>query len=164
MKIKEVVVRFYEQRQGYREHLGVFDNQKKYFEKCIDKYFEAKGITQKEFVYDEGLLPKKILVQQRKRKQITFFPDKLEKALPKDVAKKVVCKTYTINNMDAFISLLKEYDVPYKKVKPLITVDKAVDTNALDNAYDLGLFEKEDIEGCYSLFVGNPYYVMTEKA
>lgn len=164
MKIKDVVSKFYLQRQGYREHLGVFDNQKKYFESCISKYFEQKGITKKEFVYEDGLLPRTIIVQQRKRKQITFFPDKLEKALPKEITKKVIVKKYSINNMDAFVDLLKEYGVPYKSVKNLISIEKAVDTNALDNAYDLGLFEKEDISGCYSFYEGNPYYVVKEKA
>lgn len=94
--------------------------------------------------------------------KVKFDTVKLKKKLDKETFNDVSETVYKINDMQGLVSYLKECDVDPNIFKSFIDVETKINQKKLDNLYDLGEVTEEDIEGCYELQTGNPYFKISE--
>lgn len=106
----------------------------------------------------------KLRVTRVRTKKITWLLDKLKQKLNKDTYKDLVDKTYTISDMQGLIKYLKSCGVDPKKFKKYIEVEEQLNEIKLNTYYDYetGALDKKDIEGCYTVKMGEPYIKITE--
>ena len=93
---------------------------------------------------------------------MTWLLDKLKQKVGKDIYSEVVNKTYTVNDMQGLIRYLKTCGVDPKKFKRFIDVTEELDETKLDTYYETGALKTKDIEGCYTVKMGEPYIRITE--
>lgn len=104
----------------------------------------------------------KLRVTRVRTKKITWLLDKLKQKLNKDTYKDLVDKTYTISDMQGLIKYLKSCWVDPKKFKKYIEVEEQLNEIKLNTYYETGALDKKDIEGCYTVKMGEPYIKITE--
>lgn len=104
----------------------------------------------------------KLRVTRVRTKKITWLLDKLKQKLNKDTYKDLVDKTYTISDVQGLIKYLKSCGVDPKKFKKYIEVEEQLNEIKLNTYYETGALDKKDIEGCYTVKMGEPYIKITE--
>ena len=104
----------------------------------------------------------KLNVTRVRTKKVTWLLDKLKQKVGKDIYSDVVNKTYTVNDMQGLIRYLKTCGVDPKKFKRFIDVTEELDETKLDTYYETGALKTKDIEGCYTVKMGEPYIRITE--
>lgn len=104
----------------------------------------------------------KLRITRVRTKKITWLLDKLKQKLNKDTYKDLVDKTYTISDMQGLIKYLKSCGVDAKKFKKYIEVEEQLNETNLNTYYETGALDKKDIEGCYTVKMGEPYIKITE--
>lgn len=141
-----------------------FEEVKENFYKIMDEYFNSQGLEDNaSVVFNNSIIGSGASkVTRIQRVNVEFKVDKLEKVLPKEVAKKVIVKRYEITNMEGLISYLKKCNVDPQVFKSFLNVDKQVDTKEMDKMEELGKITIEQIKGCYSVKKSNPYYNVSE--
>ena len=141
-----------------------FEDVKEQFYKDMDEYFESQELDNNgSIIFEYPMLGESALkVTKVQRATVDFKVDKLEKVLPKDVAKKAITKKYEVVDMKGLISYLKECNVDPNKFKNFLNVTKHVDTKEMDKLEELGKISIEQIKGCYSVKKSNPYYTVSE--
>lgn len=110
---------------------------------------------------DSGVL-RNLSIKRQRRAVITWDIEKVKKRVSKSVFKKIAKQTYTINDIEGLIEYLKTCRVDPKRFKQYIDKTEEIDTKALDDAYELGMLERNDIKGCYKIEYGEPYIRMRE--
>lgn len=99
-------------------------------------------------------------VQSRK---VTFDPDKVEKAVGKKLAKRVITKSYVIDDMEALIEICKTHGVTPKEIKALVHSEKSVDKKEVDRLIEVGDISLDTLKGAFTVKESEPYYRVTEK-
>ena len=92
-----------------------------------------------------------------------FRSEKMEKALPKKVMKRITIKTVVVEDYLGLSNYLKTLGADPKVVKSFLSVSKDIDEKEFNQQYDLGEFKLEDVKGCYEISLGNPYYTASVK-
>lgn len=140
-----------------------FEEVKKRFYKDMDEYFESKKSDDNSVIFEYPTLGESALkVTRIQRANVDFEVDKLEKVLPKDVAKKIIIKRYEVVDMQGLILYLKKCNVDPQVFKGFLSVTKSVDTKEMDKLEELGKISIEQIKGCYSVKESTPYYTVSE--
>lgn len=140
-----------------------FEEAKEQFYNDMDEYFESKNIEDNSVTFEyQTLGESSIKVTKVQRTNVEFKVDKLEKILPKEIAKKVIVKRYEVGDMQGLILYLRKCNVDPQVFKSFLNVTKSVDTKAMDKLEELGKISIEQIEGCYSIKKSNPYYTVSE--
>lgn len=85
------------------------------------------------------------------KNRVSYDADKVEKAIGKELASEIIEKEYTVNDMVGLTSYLKECGVDPKVFKEFIDVTKKVNTSNLEQAYQLGKIDMQDLRGCYDV-------------
>lgn len=78
---------------------------------------------------------------------------KLKKKLDPELFNEIVDKTYTINDINALIGLLKKAGIKPKEFKKLITVTEKVNNGKIQQAYSVGEISLQDISDAYEVKV-----------
>lgn len=104
----------------------------------------------------------KLRVTKVRTKKVVWLLDKLKQRLTKETYKDIVDKTYTINNIQGLIKYLKSCGVDPKKFKKYIEVEERLNETKLDSYYEIGALDKKDLEGCYTVKMGEPYIKLIE--
>ena len=119
-----------------------------------------------EIVLDEGetyyTSHVRLNVTRIRTKKVTWLLDKLKQKLGKETYNDVVDKTYIINDMQGLVRYLKSCGVDAKKFKKFIDVDETLNETKLNTYYETGALKTKDIEGCYTVKMGEPYIRLTE--
>jgi hypothetical protein len=162
--IKDAVRDFLIEQTVLKNMKENFEDVKKQFYKDMDSYFESQKMADNSSVVFEfpTLGGSALKVTRVQRTTVEFKVDKLEKVLPKDVAKKAIVKKYEVTNMQGLISYLKECNVDPKKFKSFLSVTKYVDTKEMDKLEELGKISIKQIKGCYAIKKSSPYYTVSE--
>ena len=87
---------------------------------------------------------------------------KLKEKLSKDLFKQVTDKTYYIDDMEGLVRYLKKCGVNPKKFKMYVSSEVLVNEQKLDEAFQNDEIDMKQLEGCYSLKLGEPYMRMTK--
>lgn len=167
--IKDSVRKLYDAQQEKRQFDKYYEEVRKKEQLAISNFMFTslpKGQNSFEIELDEGegyyTNHVKLNVTRVRTKKVTWLLDKLKQKVGKDIYSEVVNKTYTVNDMQGLIRYLKTCGVDPKKFKRFIDVTEELDETKLDTYYETGALKTKDIEGCYTVKMGEPYIRITE--
>lgn len=167
------LVQYFREKRKLKQYNENVEEQRKTVLEKIDKLMKQKDADAVYVEYSDEIpdpLNPKLNIMGRKsmrvtrvsRKKISWFIDKLEQTLGKQLCGKFIAKEYQITNWQEFASVLKKYDVPASEVLPFVNVIKTVDEKKLDYLSELGEINADDLEGCYSVEETSSYLQVDE--
>lgn len=167
--VKDSVRKLYDAQQEKKQFDKYYDEVRKKEQLSISNFMFTnlpKDQNSFEIELDEGAEyytnHVKLNVTRVRTKKVTWILDKLKQKVGKDIYSDVVNKTYTVNDMQGLIRYLKTCGVDPKKFKKFIDVTEELDETKLDTYYETGALKTKDIEGCYTVKMGEPYIRITE--
>lgn len=167
--IKDSVRKLYDAQQEKKQFDKYYEEVRKKEQLVISNFMFTslpKGQSSFEIELDEGAgyytNHVKLNVTRVRTKKVTWLLDKLKQKVGKDIYNEVVNKTYTVNDMQGLVRYLKTCGVDPKKFKRFIDVTEELDETKLDTYYETGALKTKDIEGCYTVKMGEPYIRITE--
>ena len=160
---RQSVRKFFEKQVRFKQMQSQFNELKAQFNSDMEDYFECEGIDKSLTFSYADLVESNLVVNRIQKSSVEFDPDKLAKALGKQLAKQVIIKKYEIIDMDALIAYLKEHDVDPKIFKSFLNVSQIVDTQELDRLEELGKITTEQVKGCYTIKHQKPYFTVGVK-
>ena len=163
-KHQQLAWKFFRKQQKLKDLQKKFDDAKVNFELEMEEYFRKNNIKRFRFSCDDNVLENDSLeVKMIERTSIVWDAEKLEKRLPKSIARKVIKKQYRVNDMQGLITYLKSCNVDPVVFKRYIQVDKTVDQKMVDQLGNLGQISVRNISGCYIVKCQKPYFTLSVK-
>ena len=156
---KQSIKNFFQKKKRFEQIQTRFSEIKADFYNDMEDYFECNDIDDK-LIFDDSLNIGKLVVTRVQSTKVEFNPDKLEKALGKELSRGVIQKHYEIVDMNGLITYLRECGVNPKVFKSFISVRKTVNVKELDRLEELGKITAEQIKGCYTIKSQNPYFTV----
>lgn len=156
---KQAILTFAQKQKKYKQVQTRFGEIKANFYNDMEDYFECNNVDGK-LTFDDSLNAGKLVVTRVQSTKVEFNPDKLEKALGKELSRGVIQKHYEIVDMNGLITYLRECGVNPKVFKSFISVRKTVNVKELDRLEELGKVTAEQIKGCYTIKSQNPYFTV----
>lgn len=168
-QIKDSVRKLYGAQQEKKKFDKYYEEVRKKEQVAISNFMYSnlpKGQNSFQIELDEGVnyyeSHVKLNVTKVRTKKITWMLDKLKKKVGKETYNSIVDKTYVVNDMNGLIKYLKTCGVDPKKFKKFIEVEEVLNEQKLENCYETGTIKASDVEGCYTLNMGEPYIRLTE--
>lgn len=169
VSIKESIKRLYDLQQEKKKFDEYYNEVKKKEQLNVSNYmFSNLGKNENSFemTLDSGFgyydSPVDLKVTKVRTKKVLWYIDKLKKKMFPETYKKVVIKKYTINDMKGLTSYLKTCGVDPKKFKKFIDVQEELNESELERMYETGKIDVSEIEGCFTVNMGEPYIRITE--
>ena len=169
MQIKDSVRKLYDVQKEKKKFDKYYEEVRKKEQVAISNFMFTnlpKGQNSFQIELDEGVNyytdHVKVNVTKVRTKKVTWLLDKLKKKVSKELYNSVVDKTYIVNDMSGLIKYLKDCGVDPKKFKKFIDVEEKINETKLENCYEIGTIKASDVEGCYTLSMGEPYIRLTE--
>ena len=156
---RQSILRFFQKQKKFKQIQTQFSEIKADFYDSMEDYFKCNDVDGK-LTIDCGLDIGNLVVTRVQSSKIEFNPNKLEKALGKELAQSVIQKHYEIADMGGLVTYLKESGISPEIFKSFITVRKTVNTKELDRLEQLGMITAEQIKGCYTVKSQNPYFTV----
>lgn len=160
---RQLVRKFFEEQVRFKQVQSQFNELKAQFNSAMEDYFEREGIDKSITFSFDDLVESNLVVNRIQKSSVEFDPDKLAKALGKQLAKQVIIKRYEIIDMDALIAYLKECGVDPKIFKSFLNISQIVDIQELDRLEEIGKITAEQIKGCYTIKRQKPYFTVSVK-
>ena len=158
---KQAIAMFFQKSKKFKQVQTRFSEIKTGFYDDMEDYFRCNNIDGKLTIdCDEFGIGETLIVTRIQSSRVEFNPDKLEKALGKELARDVVQKHYEIIDMNGLVTYLRECGISPKVFKSFISVRKTVNTKELDRLEELGKITAEQIKGCYTIKSQNPYFTV----
>lgn len=127
----------------------------------IKKYTERYDKLRKEILgeFDKGGSSSKgdtiraanITAKRIVKHSIIYHADKLKKKLEPEIFKAVTTRTYTVNDIEGLIELLKEHGIKPKEFKSYLDITTQVNKQELEKLFDIGAITKAEIDGTYDV-------------
>lgn len=169
-QIKESVQKLYKAQQDKKKFDKYYDDVRKKEQLCISNWMFSNlknGENSFTVKLDNGMdfysSPVTVTVTKVRRKKITWDLEALRKKLSKEKFTTVVNKEYTVVDMPGLVKYLKTCGVDAKKFKKFINVSETLDETKLDTMYETGKLKQEEIRGCYTVGMSEPYLRITEE-
>lgn len=158
---KQSILNFFQKKKRFEQIQTRFCEIKADFYNDMEDYFQYNNVNGK-LTIDSGEFDgaESFVVTRIQSSKVEFNPDKLEKALGKELSRNVIQKHYEIIDMNGLVTYLKECGVDPKIFKSLISVRKTVNTKELDRLEELGKITAEQIKGCYTVKSQSPYFTV----
>lgn len=158
---KQSIKNFFQKQKKFKQIQTRFGEIKADFYDDMEDYFKNNNIDGKLTIEGDNLDGVESFVVTRiQSSKVEFNPDKLEKALGKELSQNVIQRHYEINDMTGLVTYLKECGISPKVFKSFISVRKTVNIKELDKLEELGLITAEQIKGCYTIKSQNPYFTV----
>lgn len=158
---KQSIMNFFQKQKKFKQIQNRFCEIKADFYNDMEDYFKCNGIDGKLTVKCDKLDGVESFVITRiQSSRVEFNPDKLEKALGKELSRDVIQKHYEIIDMNGLVTYLKECGIDPKVFKSFVSVRKTVNTKELDRLEELGKITAEQIKGCYIVKSQSPYFTV----
>lgn len=155
---------YYRKEQKFKKVKKQYEELKEQFETEMLELTDALGKKRVLFESDNLVDGNETLsVRKVEKTSIEWDADKLERKLPKSVAKKVIKKKYTISNMRGLIEYLKSCGVDPKVFKTFLAIERTVDVKAVDQLGNIGEISVQQISGCYIVKCHKPYFTLSVK-
>ncbi len=87
----------------------------------------------------------------RKRRQVAFDVDKVKEIVTKEQKERLIQKTVSIVDYNAFVQIMKKYKVPFSEVKEYLDIRENVSTKALQTMHEVGDIDLQDLKDCYEM-------------
>ena len=169
-QIKESVQKLYKAQQDKKKFDKYYEDVRKKEQLCISNWMFSNlknGENSFTVKLDNGMdfysNPVTVTVTKVRRKKITWDLEALRKKLSKEKFTTVVNKEYTVVDMPGLVKYLKTCGVDAKKFKKFINVSETLDETKLDTMYETGKLKQEEIRGCYTVGMSEPYFCITEE-
>lgn len=169
MKIEDSIRKLYEALEKQKEVSSYVEAVKKKEYLAISNYIFTslpKGTESFVVRLDDGekfyMEPVTVRVTRVRKKSLIWNFEKLLYNLGRTRYEKVVKKTYVVNNMTGLTEYLKKCGVDPKVFKKYINVETKLDEDKLNTEIELGKVKTEEINNCYELKVGEPYFKLTK--
>ena len=159
---KQSIINFFQKQKRFKQIQTRFCEIKTDFYNDMEDYFKYNNIDGKLTIEcnDEFADIGSFVVTRVQSSRVEFNPDKLEKALGKELSRDVIQKHYEIVDMNGLVTYLKECGINPKVFKSFISIRKTVNTKELDRLEELGKITAEQIKGCYTVKSQNPYFTI----
>ena len=160
-EFKASVLTYFNKQRRFKKIKDDMEIIKKSFYEAMEDYFQCNELEDSVTIkYDCYANEGGLVVKRVQPKTIEFDANKLEKRIGKELAKDVIVKSYTIDDMNGLIAYLKECGVDPNIFKSFVNVEKKVNQKQLDNLYELGKIDENDIEGCFTVNARSPYFTV----
>ena len=158
---KQSIMNFFQKQKRFKQIQTRFCEIKADFYNNMEDYFKCNNIDGKLTIECNELADvEKFVVTRIQSSRVEFNPDKLEKALGKELSRDVIQKHYEITDMNGLVTYLKECGINPKVFKSFVSVRKTVNTKELDRLEELGKITAEQIKGCYTVKSQSPYFTV----
>ena len=158
---KQSIMNFFQKQKRFKQIQTRFCEIKADFYNDMEDYFKYNNIDGKLTIECNELADVQSFVVTRiQSSRVEFNPDKLEKALGKELSRDVIQKHYEIVDMNGLVTYLKECGIDPKVFKSFVSVRKTVNTKELDRLEELGKITAEQIKGCYTVKSQSPYFTV----
>lgn len=158
---KQSIMNFFQRQKKFKQIQTRFCEIKADFYNDMEDYFKYNNIDGKLTIECNELADVQSFVVTRiQSSRVEFNPDKLEKALGKELSRAVIQKHYEIVDMNGLVTYLKECGINPKVFKSFVSVRKTVNTKELDRLEELGKITVEQIKGCYTVKSQSPYFTV----
>lgn len=159
---KQAIISYFQTQKKFKRMQTRFGEIKAGFYSDMEDFFNCNNIDGKLTIDcgDEFVESGSFVVTRIQSSKVEFNPDKLEKALGKELSRNVIQKHYEIVDMIGLISFLKDCGVSPKIFKSFVTVRKTVNTKELDKLEEFGQITAEQIKGCYTVKSQSPYFTV----
>lgn len=162
---RQEVVEFQKAKEVFDEAQKKFESIKSNFYVKAEAFFKTKEDNETYYFDDEEFeqTGRSYSVTRVQKVNLQFHVSKLKKALGKEFSERVIHKSYSIIDMPGLISYLKECGVDPQVFKSFLNVEEKVDQKELDKLEELGEISKDQIEGCYTVKLQNPYFTVRSR-
>lgn len=158
---KQSIMNFFQKQKRFKQIQTRFCEIKADFYNDMEDYFKYNNVDGKLTIEcDELADVQSFVVTRIQSSRVEFNPDKLEKALGKELSRDVIQKHYEIVDMNGLVTYLKECGIDPKVFKSFVSVRKTVNTKELDRLEELGKITAEQIKGCYTVKSQSPYFTV----
>lgn len=173
LSVEEVVSNFYELQQQKKLDDKAFNDEKQEFYEVMDRYFESKeahGASKITFTvgYDEEDSTRAVggeyTVTRCRKRSVVFDVAKLRRKLDKKKFKAVSTTTWSCFDIDGLAKYVKSLGGEFDVFKSFFNVTTEVNESEVDRLSEIGEVTAEDIDGCYSVNEGKPWYKVSFKA
>ena len=165
---------FTEQFVSIRAYMGhineLFDAEKKelwaYLDAVLPKLTKELYGSSRDKIDFDGTgknIDKTYTLTRVQTRKVTFDAPKVEKAVGKKLAKRVITKKYMVDDMEALITLCKEHGITPKELKALVHSESEVDKKEIDRLVEIGEISLDTLKGAFTVKESEPYYRVTEK-
>lgn len=160
---KQSIINYFQKKKRFEQIQTRFCEIKADFYDDMEDYFECNNIDGKLTIEcDDFVDAKSFVVTRIQSSRVEFNPDKLEKALGKELSRDVIQKHYEIVDMNGLVTYLKDCGIDPKVFKSFVSVRKTVNTKELDRLEELGKITAEQIKGCYTVKSQSPYFTVKD--
>lgn len=153
----------HEKTKRFKEVEARFKQIKVECTQIIDAYFKENDLGKSIIVSCDDSPFRGIRVSKVERTSVNFDPNKIERALTKDVASKVIVKRYEVADINGLVAYLKTCGVDPKLFKSFLHITKYVNVEELERLNELGEIDESALDGCFSVTRFDPYYKLKEK-
>lgn len=169
-QIKESVRKLYELQQEKKKFDAYYKEVRNKEQLCISNFMFSnleKSENSFEITLDSGVSYYKdnvgLKVTKVRTKKVVWVLEKLKEKLSKPKQKQVINKTYVIKDFNGLVKYLKTCGVDAKKFKKYIEVQENLNEEELNRLYEVGEISRKEVDGCYTIQMGEPYIKITEK-
>lgn len=172
-RFERAVKKYAVEQANYQHSKRRFEAVKEKCSNIMGKFFESKKVNSivvnnVAFGDEVAELDSNVLatgvtsvkVNRVQRIKVSFDADKLQKALSKEHAERVITKRYEVKDMPALIAYMKALGANPAKFKALIQVSKSVNESELERLEELGEITQSQLDGCYTVSKEKPYFTV----
>ena len=164
--IEEVVANFYDLQQQKKLDDKAFNDDKKQFYENMEGYFKkhCKGSNKARFTIgfdnENSTIANggEYVVTEIRRRDVVFDIAKLKKKLGPKLFRKASKLKMTVVDPEGLIEYAKSVGMKKDELLSFVNIEREVDENELDRLSELGEVSGEDIDGCYKVIEGKPWY------
>lgn len=127
--------------------------------KKLQKHFDKEGL--KEMVVD-GVSGAKLVCKKQERCTIKYNVESLKERFDDDLFIEMTKRSYTINNINAMISLMKDAGVKAKDFKALLNVVIVPNNAAIKELYDHGEITMDQLKGTFEAKISKTIKIVEE--
>lgn len=151
-----------ENSEKYKRQTAEYENVRTNKLKIVGEYFEQnkldKGITFEMPSELSDIQAKTVTITKAQRVSVNFIVDKLKKSLGNKMASNVITKRYEIIDMFGLVKYLKQCNVNPDIFKSFLNVTETVDVKELERLEEIGKISNDELDGCYTVTKGEPYF------
>lgn len=169
-QIEEVVVEYYKAKLAKGESDSEFNNVKKSFEEFMDSVFDncSSNSIVVTVGYDDENNTRSVggtyKITKSVRRTVKFNVGALKKKLKPSIFKKVIVTSWECIDIKGLAAYVKSLGGNFETFKSFFNIAQTVNESELDRLSEVGEIKSSDVNGCYTVNEGKPWYRVTFKA
>lgn len=125
----------------------------------IQAYFDENNVKEVKVPVTNALT---LVCKKQERVNLTYDIEKLKKKVDSELFLEITKRSYTINDINKMIEMVKHAGIKAKEFKSLIDADIKVDTQAVKRLYDVGELTMSQLKGAYTAKISKSIKITEE--